>query len=183
MGVACGKLDQSCEVYCRKEHLLYMDLQDDSYTLIPQHKDMKPYKFAIFFSGLERSLAGSAFNMRVDECRSAAYALKAYAGMPYGKFEQTNLRDVPRAVYEQYKDAIANSDIKNNQTKYKYDENGTYGELLAPTRTGYTFMGWTSADIETPEISPKIKNQNYSSQIQYNIVYIVYINAMCVRQF
>ena len=106
VGVSCGKLDQSCEVYCRKEHLLYMDLKDDSYELIPQSPNMKPYKIAIFFSGLERSLAGSAFNMRVDECRSAAYALKAYAGMEYGKFEETNLRDVPREVYEQYKDKL-----------------------------------------------------------------------------
>ena len=106
VGVACGKLDQSCEVYCRKDHLLYMDMQDDSYELIPAHPAMKPYKIAIFFSGLERSLAGSKFNMRVDECRSAAYALKAYAGMEYGKFEETHLRDVPREVYEQYKDRL-----------------------------------------------------------------------------
>lgn len=106
VGVSCGKLDQSCEMYCRKNHLLYMDLENDSYELIPQHPDMKPYKIAIFFSGLERSLAGSAFNMRVDECRSAAYALKAYAGMEYGKFEETNLRDVPYEVYLKYKDKL-----------------------------------------------------------------------------
>ncbi len=106
VGVSCGKLDQSCEVYCQKEHLLYMDTRDDSYELIPQHPNMRPYKIAIFFSGLERSLAGSAFNMRVDECRSAAYALKAYAGMEYGKFEETNLRDVPYEVYLQYKDRL-----------------------------------------------------------------------------
>lgn len=106
VGVACGKLDQSCEVYCKKDHLLYLDTQNDSYELIPQSSQMKPYKFAIFFSGLERSLAGSAFNMRVDECRSAAYALKAYAGMEYGKFEETNLRDVPVEVFCQYKDHL-----------------------------------------------------------------------------
>ncbi len=106
VGVACGRLDQSCEIYCKKDHLLYMDLQDDSYELIPCHPDMKPYKIAIFFSGLERSLAGSAFNMRVDECRSAAYALKAYAGMEYGKFNETNLREVPYEVYLEYKDKL-----------------------------------------------------------------------------
>ncbi len=106
VGVSCGKLDQSCEVYCKKDHLLYMDLQDGTYELIPQSDRMKPYKFAIFFSGLERSLAGSAFNMRVDECRSAAYALKAYAGLEYGKFEETNLRDVPVEVFHQYKDRL-----------------------------------------------------------------------------
>lgn len=106
VGVSSGKLDQSCEVYSRKDHLLYLDTKDDSYELIPTAPQMKPYEIAIFFSGVERTLAGSKFNMRVDECRSAAYALKAFAGMEYGKFAETNLRDVPREVYERYRDRL-----------------------------------------------------------------------------
>lgn len=106
VGVSCGKLDQSCEIYCKKDHLLFMDMMDDSYELIATPSKMKPYKIAIFFSGVERSLAGSKFNMRVDECRSAAYALKAFSGMEYGKFEETNLRDVPYNIYLEYKDAL-----------------------------------------------------------------------------
>ena len=31
VGVNCGKLDQSCEVLCRKNELLYLDTKDDSY--------------------------------------------------------------------------------------------------------------------------------------------------------
>lgn len=103
VGVSVGKLDQSCEVYSRKEHLLYLDTKDDSYELIPASKDMKPWQIAIFFSGLERSLAGSKFNMRVDECRSAAYALQAFSGVEYGKFQDTNLRDVPYEVFLEHK--------------------------------------------------------------------------------
>ena len=57
VGVNCGKLDQSCEVLCRKDHLLYLDCKDDSYTLIPKNPAMKPFAIAVFFSGLERSLA------------------------------------------------------------------------------------------------------------------------------
>ncbi len=106
VGVSCGKLDQSCEVFSKKNHLLYLDTQDDTYELIPTSPLMKPYKIAIFFSGIERTLAGSKFNMRVDECRSAAYALKAYAGMEYGKFGETFLRDVPVEAFEQYKDKL-----------------------------------------------------------------------------
>jgi len=106
VGVSCGKLDQSCEVYSRKDHLLYLDTKDDSYELIPTHPEMKPYRIAIFFSGIERTLAGSKFNMRVDECRSAAYALKAYAGMEYGKFHETNMRDIPKEVYLSYRDRL-----------------------------------------------------------------------------
>lgn len=31
VGVSCGKLDQSCEVLSKKNHLLYLDTKDDSY--------------------------------------------------------------------------------------------------------------------------------------------------------
>ncbi len=106
VGVSSGKLDQSCEVYCRRDHLLYLDTQDDQYELIPTSPAMPPYRIAIFFSGVERTLAGSKFNMRVDECRSAAYALAAYAGMEYGKFKETNMRDIPREGYEKYRDRL-----------------------------------------------------------------------------
>lgn len=122
VGVSCGKLDQSCEVYCQKDHLLYMDMLDDSFELIPTNPNMKPYKIAIFFSGVERTLAGSKFNMRVDECRSAAYALAAYAGMKYGKFSETNLRDIPYEIYLKYKDKLPENWAKRAEHWYtEYD--------------------------------------------------------------
>lgn len=88
VGVSCGKLDQSCEVLCRKDHLLYLDCDDDSYELIKKPEQMKPFKIAILFSGLERSLVSSKYNLRVDECKSAAYALEAFGNMDYGKFDE-----------------------------------------------------------------------------------------------
>jgi len=103
VGVSVGTLDQSCEVLSKKEHLLYLDTMDGSYELIPQHPDMKPYRIAILFSGIERTLVGSKFNMRVDEAKSAAYALMAYSGVEYGKFSEARLRDVPRVAFDQYK--------------------------------------------------------------------------------
>lgn len=106
VGVSCGKLDQSCEVLSKKNKLLYLDTKDDSFELIDTNPNMKPYKIAIFFSGVERALASSKYNMRVDECRSAAYALMAFSGMEYGKFKDTTLRDVPYEVYLQYKNKL-----------------------------------------------------------------------------
>ncbi|MBQ6474194.1 MAG: hypothetical protein IJJ33_19565 [Victivallales bacterium] len=103
VGVSSGKLDPSCETFCRKDRLLYLDTLDDTRELVSAPANMPPWRIAVFFSGLERSLVGTAFNMRVDECRSAAYALLAYAGLPYGKFRETHLRDVPREVFEQYR--------------------------------------------------------------------------------
>ena len=138
VGVSCGKLDQSCEVYSKKDHLLYLDTKDDSYELIPTSPNMKPYKIAIFFSGVERTLAGSKFNMRVDECRSAAYALKAYSGMEYGKFKETHLREVPYEVYLEHKDKLPENWRK--RAEHFYTEY---------TRVEAGAKAWREGDIET----------------------------------
>ncbi|MCR4770723.1 MAG: GHMP kinase [Oscillospiraceae bacterium] len=106
VGVNVGTLDQSCEVLSKKDHLLYLDCRDNSYELIPAHPRMKPYRIAIFFSGLEHSLAGSKYNMRVDELRAGIYALQALSGAEYGKFDQANARDVSPRIYEEYKDRL-----------------------------------------------------------------------------
>ena len=106
VGVNVGTLDQSCEVLSKKDHLLYLDCKDNRYELIPAHPNMKPYRIAIFFSGLEHSLAGSKYNMRVDELRAGVYALQAFAGFEYGKFNQANARDVSVNIYREYKNTV-----------------------------------------------------------------------------
>jgi galactokinase/galacturonokinase len=106
VGVSVGKLDQSCEVYCKKDSLLYLDTMDGSYENIPRHENCPPFEIMILFSGLERKLAGSAFNMRVDELKAAGYSLMAYAGMNYGKFNDVRLRFIPRDVFESYESRL-----------------------------------------------------------------------------
>ena len=137
VGVNSGKLDQSCEMYSMKDHLLYLDTKDDTYELIPTSDLMKPYEIAIFFSGVERTLAGSKFNMRVDECRSAAYALMAYAGMDYGKFGETYFRQVPRDVYDTYKDRLPDNWRKRAEHWYTEQERVVAGA-----------EAWRRGDIE-----------------------------------
>ena len=109
VGVNVGTLDQSCEVLGKKDHLLYLDCRDDHYELIPTPETMKPYRIAIFFSGLEHSLAGSKYNMRVDELRAGVYALQAFSGADYGKFSDANARDVPFSVYQAFRDRLPDS--------------------------------------------------------------------------
>lgn len=138
VGVDCGKLDQSCEVYSKKDHLLYLDTKDDTYELIPTLPGMKPYKIAIFFSGVERTLAGSAYNMRVDECKSAAYALMAYEGMPYGKFSETFLRSVPYDVFLKHKDKLPDNWRKRAEHWYSEYE-----------RVEKAAEAWRCGDIDT----------------------------------
>lgn len=138
VGVSCGKLDQSCEVYSKKDHLLYLDTLDDSFELLTTSPAMKPYKIAIFFSGVERTLAGSKFNMRVDECRSAAYALKAFSGMEYGKFEETHLREVPVEIFHQYKSRLPENWARRAEHWYTEFERVQQGA-----------EAWRRGDIET----------------------------------
>ena len=137
VGVSCGKLDQSCEVYSKKNHLLYLDTKDDSYELIPEHPGMKPYKIAIFFSGIERTLAGSAFNMRVDECKSAAYGLLAFSGSEYGKYEDTYLRNVPKELFDAYGDRLPETWRRRAAHFYSEQERVTLGS-----------EAWRRGDIE-----------------------------------
>jgi len=54
----------------------------------------------------------------VDECRSAAYALKAYAGIEYGKFQETNLREVPYEVFLEYQDRLPENFAKRARRWY-----------------------------------------------------------------
>ena len=137
VGVSCGKLDPSCEVYSSKDKLLYLDCKDDSYELIQAPSSMKPWKAAIFFSGVERSLAGTAFNMRVDEARSAAYALKALEGIEYGKFKETNLRDVPPEVFRKWASRLPES--------WRLRAEHWYGEFQ---RVEAGAEAWRKGDIE-----------------------------------
>ena len=137
VGVSCGKLDQACEVYGKKDRLLFMDMLDETKETIAQPAAMKPYRIAVLFSGVERSLVGSRYNMRVDEAKSAAYALKAFAGLDYGKFDQTVLRDVPVEIFEAYKSRLPDPWRKRAEH--------WYGEC---SRVRQGVQAWRDGDIE-----------------------------------
>lgn len=105
VGVRVGKLDQSCEVLCRREGLLYLDTADDSFEILGTPDNMPPFSIGVFFSGMSRSLAGSGYNTRVDELKSAASALKAYEGVS-GTFADTVMRQVSPLTFEKYGDRL-----------------------------------------------------------------------------
>ena len=150
VGVNVGTLDQSCEVLCKKNHLLYLDCSNNHYELIPTLSTMKPYQIAIFFSGLEHSLTESKYNMRVDELRAGIYALQAYSGMDYGKFKDANARNVSRDVFETYKNRLPDSWAKRCEhwyTEFQRVEAGAdawrKGDLEEYGRLSFE-SGWSS---------------------------------------
>ncbi|MCF0198519.1 MAG: galactokinase [Bacteroidaceae bacterium] len=111
IGLNNGIMDQACIALGKKDHLLMFDCDSNDYRLIPfggrkSDKGGLPFKLAVFFSGLTRSLVNSDFNLRVQECKVAAWNIMAYDDAPIKSFDRTFMRDVPREKYLKYKDQM-----------------------------------------------------------------------------
>ena len=65
-----------------------------------------PFEIGIFFSGLTRSLVNSDYNLRVYECKTAAWNMLAYTEQPLKSFDKTFLRDIPKATFEKTRIAM-----------------------------------------------------------------------------
>lgn len=106
IGLDNGILDQSCIVLSEEESILFLDTESEQYRIIRRNPKMLPFELAIIFSGLTRSLVSSDYNLRVNECKAAAWNMLAYQEQPLKKLEKTFLRDVPREIYEKTKERM-----------------------------------------------------------------------------
>ncbi len=106
IGLNNGILDQSCIVLSEKDALLFLDTDSQEYRVIRKNKNMPNFKIGIFFSGLTRSLVSSDYNLRVAECKTAAWNMLAYMEQPLKSLDKTFLRDVPREVFEKTKEKM-----------------------------------------------------------------------------
>ncbi|MDY2942996.1 MAG: galactokinase family protein [Paludibacteraceae bacterium] len=106
IGLNNGILDQACIVLGRKNHLLMLDCDSNDYRLISKPDTMPAFKLGIFFSGLTRSLVNSDYNLRVSECKVAAWNMLAYEGMELKTMDRTFLRDIPYKTFEKYREAM-----------------------------------------------------------------------------
>ena len=106
IGLNNGILDQSCIALGRKNGLLFLDCDSNDYRIINRHPDMPEFEIAIFFSGLTRSLVNSDYNLRVYECKTAAWNMLAYMDQPLKTFDKTFLRDIPKASFDKTKIAM-----------------------------------------------------------------------------
>ena len=133
IGLNNGLLDQACIALSQKNQLLFLDCDSNDYRLIPfggfktntnltnltngiaNKKDSfnscdscseLPFEIGIFFSGLTRSLVNSDYNLRVYECKTAAWNMLAYTEQPLKTFDKTFLRDIPKATFEKTRIAM-----------------------------------------------------------------------------
>ncbi len=105
VGLNNGILDQACVVLCEADKLLYLDTRTGDHRLIPfggENPKPLPFKLGIFFSGVTRKLTGTDYNLRVAECKTAAWIMQAYEDEKLQEFNDTRLRDVQEEIFEKY---------------------------------------------------------------------------------
>ena len=115
VGLNNGILDQACVVLCEADKLLYLDTRSSEYKLLPfgsatpggnRVGGALPFKLGIFFSGVTRKLTGTDYNLRVSECKTAAWIMQAYENEPLRELQDTRLRDVSEEVFHKYEDKM-----------------------------------------------------------------------------
>ena len=83
-----------------------LDCGSDEYRLIPKNPKMKDFELGIFFSGLTRNLTSSDYNLRVAECKTAAWIVQAYEGVPLRTQDKTFLRDITGTMFRRHRDEM-----------------------------------------------------------------------------
>lgn len=106
IGLNNGLLDQACIALGKKDGLLFLDCDTNDWRVIRRHPEMPQFEIGIFFSGLTRSLVNSDYNLRVLECKTAAWNMLAYKDHPLKPFEKTFLRDIPKSVFEETRELM-----------------------------------------------------------------------------
>ncbi len=106
IGLNNGLLDQACIALGRKDGLLFLDCDSNDWRIIKRNPEMPDFEIGIFFSGLTRSLVNSDYNLRVYECKTAAWNMLAYTDQPLKTFDKTFLRDIPKATFEKTRIAM-----------------------------------------------------------------------------
>ena len=115
IGLNNGLLDQACIALSKKNELLFLDCDSNEYRVIPfggrkiqgeNGVEELPFEVGIFFSGLTRSLVNSDYNLRVFECKTAAWNMLAYLNQPLKTFDKTFLRDIPKETFDNTRDMM-----------------------------------------------------------------------------
>ena len=106
IGLNNGILDQACIALGKKDGLLFLDCDSNEYRIIKRNPDMPDFAIGIFFSGLTRSLVNSDYNLRVYECKTAAWDMLAYTDQPLKPFDKTFLRDIPKSTFDRTRIAM-----------------------------------------------------------------------------
>lgn len=106
VGLNNGILDQACIALGKKDGLLFLDCDTNEHRIIRRNPAMPDFDICIIFSGLTRSLISSDYNLRVQECKTAAWNMLAFTKQPLKPFNKTFLRDLSLETYYKTRDMM-----------------------------------------------------------------------------
>ncbi len=100
VGVASGRLDQSIILFAEHGHLTRVDCLDLNIEQVSRPPGSGEFCVLVAYSGVGRTLAGSGFNTRVDECHEAAKLLQELGNE--ASREHPVLSDVQPHIFEEF---------------------------------------------------------------------------------
>lgn len=112
-GVNCGIMDQFAIAMGKKDHAIFLDTSDLSYTYAPIQ--LKDAKLVIGCTNKKRGLSDSKYNERRSECESALAELQK-------KVSIESLGELTEEAFEENKNLIA-SEIRIKRAKHAVYEN------------------------------------------------------------
>ena len=112
-GVNCGIMDQFAIAMGKKEHAIFLDTADLSYTYAPIR--LEGAKLVIACSNKKRGLGDSKYNERRSECEAALAELQKVVDIK-------SLGDLTEEQFEQYQSAIKDP-VKVKRAKHAVYEN------------------------------------------------------------
>lgn len=112
-GVSCGIMDQFASAMGKKDHAIFLDCRDLSYSYVPL--DLSGFRIVIANTNKKRSLAESKYNERCEECSSALSDLKKVYP------EIGCLRDVTAEMFEAAKNAISDPVCRKRAAHVVYE--------------------------------------------------------------
>lgn len=112
-GVNCGIMDQFAIAMGKKDHAIFLDTADLSYTYAPIA--LKDAKIVIACSNKKRGLGDSKYNERRSECETALKEMQQMVKI-------RTLGDLSMKEFEQFK-SIIKSDVRRRRAKHAVYEN------------------------------------------------------------
>ena len=151
------------------------DCDSNDWRIIKRNVDMPEFEIGIFFSGLTRSLVNSDYNLRVYECKTAAWNMLAYTDQPLKTFDKTFLRDIPKATFDKTRIAMPQRFARRAEhfySEYRRVRNCLVNYRLTPVRVVSTTM---SADRQSLLLFMRLC---VSCQVSMVVVFLVQVSRV-----
>lgn len=127
VGTQCGVMDQLVTALGHKDHALLIDCRSLETSPVPMN--LPDVAVVICDSRVKHSLASSAYNQRVEECRRGVRALRE------GILDLHSLRDVDEALFEHYQ-SLLTDEIVRKRVRHVVTENARTLKAARALREG-----------------------------------------------